>query len=345
MSVTLRVTPDKLNKKKSAVFVHPDDFHNLCVFANKKPDAATNALYVQVKHFAFSMLPSEAVAKGMVYFNQANRQTIMAAFNADVVVTPITDIDDFVYLKSLVLEVGYMNTSEKTRRKLDCNMVVEYLKKNYATCFFNRGQVVYFHLCLPDKIAMRVCVRQVESVRLATSSSPSSSPVQSVEHVVQPVVATWGILQPETDIKFVKMPNHQLVLENANQNHAQDMFSMQELSFVNLGIGGLDEQFVQIFRRAFASRMFPPDYMQRLGLSHVKGILMHGPAGCGKTLVARQLCTVLKVRKHCIGWVGLVGLGWFGLVWVGLGRLDWLGWCGLGRWVGCAGCAGCTVAL
>jgi vesicle-fusing ATPase len=70
---------------------------------------------------------------------------------------------------------------------------------------------------------------------------------------------TRGILQPETEIKFIKTPQHPLTLENSNQNQATDMFSMQELSFSSMGIGGLDGQFAQIFRRAFASRLFPPE--------------------------------------------------------------------------------------
>lgn len=38
-----------------------------------------------------------------------------------------------------------------------------------------------------------------------------------------------------------------------------------------MGIGGLDAEFSNIFRRAFASRIFPPGLVDKLGIQHVKG--------------------------------------------------------------------------
>ena len=38
-----------------------------------------------------------------------------------------------------------------------------------------------------------------------------------------------------------------------------------------MGIGGLDTEFGEIFRRAFASRVFPPGLVEKLGIEHVKG--------------------------------------------------------------------------
>lgn len=57
---------------------------------------------------------------------------------------------------------------------------------------------------------------------------------------------------------------------------------LQEFNFEKLGIGGLDDQFEQIFRRAFASRVFPPSVVERLGIRHVRGVLLHGPPGEGQ---------------------------------------------------------------
>jgi vesicle-fusing ATPase len=48
------------------------------------------------------------------------------------------------------------------------------------------------------------------------------------------------------------------------------LFKAKTLNFESLGIGGLDRQFDAIFRRAFASRVFPPSIVQRLGIQHVK---------------------------------------------------------------------------
>ena len=52
--------------------------------------------------------------------------------------------------------------------------------------------------------------------------------------------------------------------------------------FSKMGIGGLDTEFNAIFRRAFASRVFPPEIMDQLGCKHVKGILLYGPPGTGE---------------------------------------------------------------
>ena len=94
--------------------------------------------------------------------------------------------------------------------------------------------------------------------------------------------------------------------------------------FTKMGIGGLDDQFNAIFRRAFASRVFPPEIMEQLGCKHVKGrqdyscsrhpeiyyvsfissynfilsgILLFGPPGTGKTLMARKIGQMLNSRE------------------------------------------------
>ena len=57
---------------------------------------------------------------------------------------------------------------------------------------------------------------------------------------------------------------------------SNQIFKTKTIHFESLGIGGLEEQFKVIFRRAFASRVFPPSIIQRLGIKHVKGILLFG---------------------------------------------------------------------
>lgn len=65
----------------------------------------------------------------------------------------------------------------------------------------------------------------------------------------------------------------------------------------NLGIGGLDGPVKTLLRRALASRLLSPDMVTALGVTHVRGILLHGPPGTGKTLIARQLAALLHARE------------------------------------------------
>jgi len=64
-----------------------------------------------------------------------------------------------------------------------------------------------------------------------------------------------------------------------------------------LGIGGLDKQFSEIFRRAFNSRRYPQSKIEKYGIKHCKGMILFGPPGTGKTLIARQIAKALNCNE------------------------------------------------
>lgn len=70
-----------------------------------------------------------------------------------------------------------------------------------------------------------------------------------------------------------------------------------DFNFSKLGIGGLKLELDTLFRRFFLMRMFSSSTLSRIGINPTKGLLMHGPPGCGKTLIARNIgqslnCTI-----------------------------------------------------
>ncbi|KAL7262439.1 hypothetical protein ACSBR1_000754 [Camellia fascicularis] len=77
------------------------------------------------------------------------------------------------------------------------------------------------------------------------------------------------------------------------------MESLEE-ELISLGIGGMTSQFAQILQSAFGSRMVPPSLAKRLNLKHVRGMLLYGPPGSGKTLIARSICKLLNTKEPLI---------------------------------------------
>jgi vesicle-fusing ATPase len=109
--------------------------------------------------------------------------------------------------------------------------------------------------------------------------------------------ATLGLWTKSTHLIFETSPSSGIKIVNQKGGGSRNLFKAKDFNFQKLGIGGLDNEFQDIFRRAFASRVFPPDVIMKLGMKHVKGMLLYGPPGTGKTLIARQIGKMLNGRE------------------------------------------------
>ena len=108
---------------------------------------------------------------------------------------------------------------------------------------------------------------------------------------------TVGVFDAQTTVNFSTARNSLLQLQASRTQARTNAILQPNFRFEDMGIGGLDSEFSAIFRRAFASRIFPPELVEKLGIQHVKGILLYGPPGTGKTLMARQIGKMLNARE------------------------------------------------
>eukprot|EP00250_Pteridium_aquilinum_P005582 c15654_g1_i1 orf=195-2447(+) len=109
--------------------------------------------------------------------------------------------------------------------------------------------------------------------------------------------ATRGMLVKATSFFFESTPTSGIKFANQRGGTNSNLFKQRDFNFQKLGIGGLDAEFQDIFRRAFASRVFPVHVIRKLGINPVKGLLLWGPPGTGKTLIARQIGKMLNGRE------------------------------------------------
>jgi vesicle-fusing ATPase len=191
------------------------------------------------------------------------------------------------YLGSMDVEIGFAG-KKVTETPYDQDMLADYFIKLYENQMFAPGQ----QLVMDHKsIVLGVTVKTVQLVDLSmekpgSSSAPSVSSPQS-----------RGILTRHTAITFFKDPKTPIKLKGSARRPAANSIIAPDFKFEDMGIGGLDTEFSAIFRRAFASRIFPPGLIEKLGIQHVKGILLYGPPGTGKTLIARQIGKMLNARE------------------------------------------------
>lgn len=149
------------------------------------------------------------------------------------------------------------------------------LKESWSGQVLTRGQWMW------GKFGQWTMMYQIKSLDAAAAD---------VKHIIIKSVPSGLFSSQNTKVKL-QSGSPFLTLEESNE--LPPLFD-PGWSFADMGIGGLDLEFNHIFRRAFASRLFPPQVIEQLGIKHVKGLLLYGPPGTGKTLIARQIGKLLK---------------------------------------------------
>lgn len=223
-----------------------------------------------------TLRPHEGIQDGFIALNAIQRRHAKISTGDTVSVTRFDPPEGKFKLVLLTLELEFIKAKGKTEQ-LDAVVLAKQLQKRFLDQVFTMGQRVTFEYCGTNYI---FTVNQT-----------------IVEGQEDDDNIDRGMLSKETYFIFEALPNSGIKITNQREAASSNIFKQKDFDLQKLGIGGLGEQFQDIFRRAFASRVFPPHVTNKLGIKHVKGMLLHGPPGTGKTLIARQIGKMLNGKE------------------------------------------------
>jgi vesicle-fusing ATPase len=237
--------------------------------------------------YVVSARPHDAFPSGMIGLSEPQRMWMELAMT-DTVNAEMYDPfkqGDQAYLGSMDVEIGFASQKKRVDTPYDQDELAKVVTQLFENQVLAPGQRILMDL---RSIPLLLVVKTVQLMDLS-QKSPSSPPSSDRR--------SRGILTSHTQINFFKDPKTTLNLKASSRRPAANSIIAPDFKFESMGIGGLDAEFSTIFRRAFASRIFPPGLVEKLGIQHVKGILLYGPPGTGKTLIARQIGKMLNARE------------------------------------------------
>ncbi|KAJ6105936.1 hypothetical protein N7512_009453 [Penicillium capsulatum] len=182
----------------------------------------------------------------------------------------------------------FASLKKRVETPYDQDILANAVTQNFENQLFAPGQRI---LMDHKNIPLLLHIKTVQRVDLTSTKMDLSSGQTETNPVSR------GILTRHTQLNFFKDAQTGINVKASNRRPAANSIIQPGFKFEDMGIGGLDSEFSTIFRRAFASRIFPPGLVDKLGIQHVKGLLLYGPPGTGKTLIARQIGKMLNARE------------------------------------------------
>lgn len=255
-------------------FPHPQDGSDLYLMING--------------NFVFTARPWDGFPQGHISLSDPQRTWASVSLMDTVTAHLYSPFSDGGrnYLGGMDLEVGFAG-KKNTETPYDQDELASHFVRNSENQIFSPSQRILMDF---KSIPLMLIVRTVQLIDLTSEKAGSSAPVVSD-------LSSRGLLTRHTTLNFFKDAKSTIRLKGSNKRPAANSIIQPNFKFEDMGIGGLDTEFSAIFRRAFASRIFPPGLVEKLGIPHVKGMLLYGPPGTGKTLIARQIGKMLNARE------------------------------------------------
>ncbi len=173
------------------------------------------------------------------------------------------------FLETLTLEVGFLQRNLDIPEVFSVDDMGATFVRGFDGVIFTVGQTLVFNYHGQN---LRCVVKSVGVLRLVVEQRHWGRGVPSATDESDGGSRTdFGIVMEKTDVTFMKDPQSKIRIKPSTRKASPYAVIAPDFKFEDMGIGGLDREFSAIFRRVFASRVFPPALVQKLGIKHVKG--------------------------------------------------------------------------
>lgn len=235
--------------------------------------------YVIINGFIFKVDTVKKVEEDQISLNQSQRILLNAALDQPLTVRPYLQNSDTRFATHVKIEISFYKQSQSHKIHLKAKEIFEHWKQNFSNIPFVCPFEYYIEY---DGNAF--------TFKTVELNAATAKDIADGKDAAEASSALFN--SSSTCFKFTRNDKN-IQIEDEDGGSGAALFK-PNWDFSKMGIGGLDDQFATLFRRAFASRIFPPSIIKQLGIQHVKGILLYGPPGTGKTLMARQIGKMLN---------------------------------------------------
>lgn len=271
----------------------PSDALSLTNCAVINPREFDNVRHLEIigqsSSYIFTVRTDSLCPLGQIGFSAPQRKWAMISVDMPITVRPFQYDLKVQSISIMVVELDFISKKNTTLDPYNTdNMLVDFLQQ-FGNQAFTVGQQFALQLSENNKKMLMATVKSIEAADISASIMGKGG---------KKALIGTGQLLPNSSIVFDKVEGSPLNLIGKSKGKTQQQSIINpDWDFTKMGIGGLDKEFNTIFRRAFASRVFPPEIIQQLDMKHVRGILLFGPPGTGKTLMARQIGKMLNARE------------------------------------------------